>query len=747
MSSSRTHIIGIHLEGIPGEDKSKPGGRVYYLDDGDTPHPSSDYDWLPGLLTEPPSVETSINPFTGEWQISAFTFDLSANDGIATYLLRTVQIAADYLLNELDLTQTLFLPASGSASVGDVFFTGDETIKVDGLVGGGIYTVERGAYGSTPQEHAIGATLTTHPSYWVPRLVTLLSQDVDTGTETIRWRGYLEPPETSEDGSRITLRTREAYTRWAGVKLNQNPLDLNAARQLRQRANRVVGNASNVQPTTKSGAGWIAVQTKNAIHAAQVTASGTVLFQLFDEKTESGGNPPRLGTKLELEKLPEGEREIPWDEPVWEVLVWDRLGDLARPTMPISPLTGDDAFHPVRIARELLEQNELPDGWTANVGHVDLGTFDDVIAATPDLRIDLLILGANGQAWSPFEVAEKLLRAHGILPSITNAGAYSCALFRTMELGDVQTASDDGGVSPYPDGPLHWKPAFSAGTSEISVVVGAYHDKPGHKGIVEGVGSSKRAALLNERSRIEFDVPFYLASKGPAILQELSNAAALVQYDLPRIRVRVPDSLVTGIEYDLGRYIPIDDLGSLETPWWVDRDGNRVSGADLSGRTDAIGLLVARKLHTDNLTYTLTFVFMGYRTGGYARYRGPAAVVSTWSSPDITVSNVFSSGDAGSFEGGDEVQLWSRDGVAKGSVATVGSIPSANVIRISGSFGVTPASGDILRLASSDNYFNDSRYPVTGRPFAHLADANEEIDHNSTTEQADEYAGGLGVTI
>ena len=742
----RSHIIGIHLEGIPGEDRSKTAGRVYYLDKGNVPNASSDYDWLPGLVSEPFSVETSINPFTGEWNVSSFTFELSNNNSIATYLLRTLQKPDDFLTIAMDESLTAFIPVSGTYSVNDAIFMGDETLRVTADLGSGLYTVERGAYGSTPEAHAAGTAITTHPSYWVPRLVTLVSQDVATGVETIRWRGYIDPPETSEDGARIILRTREAYTRWRSIKLNNNPVDLNTSRQLRRRSNRIVGNAANVEVTTRSSAGWIAVQTKNAVHAAQLTGSGTVLFQLFSEETAAGANPPRLDSVLELEDLGDGVFEQAWDEPVWEVLVWDRIGDEANPSRTISPLTGDDAFHPVRIARELLEQNELPDGWTADLGHIDFSAFDDAIAATPDLQIDQLILGVGGQPFSPFEVAEELLRAHGFIPSITDRGTYSAELFRTLNLGDVQQATN-GGVSPYEDGPLHWKPAFSAGSAEISASVGAYLGKPGHKGVVRAVGGSKRAAILNERERVAFDMPFYRAARGPAILQELSNAAALLYYDLPRMRVRAADTLITGVAYDLGAFIPIDDLGTLETPWWVDRDGNRIEGPDLDGRTDAIGLLVARKLHTDNLTYTLTFVFMGYRTGGYARYRGPAAVVSSWSAPNITVANTFTDSDAGFFDGGDEVQLFSRDGVKKGNVATIDSIPSANVIKMSGAFGVTPAAGDILWLASSDVYFNDSRYPVTGRPYCHFADANEEIDHNSGVEQADEYSGGMGVTV
>ena len=61
--------------------------------------------------------------------------------------------------------------------------------------------------------------------------------------------------------------------------------------------------------------------------------------------------------------------------------------------------------------------------------------------------------------------------------------------------------------------------------------------------------------------------------------------------------------------------------------------------------------------------------------------------------------------------------------------------------------GVGLASRCALRISSSDVFFNDTRFSVTGRPYVHFADANEEIDHNSGTEQADEYGGGTGVNI
>ena len=77
-------------------------------------------------------------------------------------------------------------------------------------------------------------------------------------------------------------------------------------------------------------------------------------------------------------------------------------------------------------------------------------------------------------------------------------------------------------------------------------------------------------------------------------------------------------------------------------------------------------------------------------------------------------------------------------------MAVVSAI-SGDDISVSGSFGVTPAAGNILQIADSDTFFNDTRYSVTGRPYVHFADANGEIDHNSGTEQADEYGGGTGV--
>ena len=742
MSNNRRLLVGVHLEGIPGStDTSKASGRVYFYDTGETPHSSTDYAWEVGLTELPSGVSTSINPMTGGWQLSSFTFTLSASNSIATYLLRTQKTGSTYLASDLDDSTTLVITSGDTPPDGSIVFSGDETIVLDGDLGGGLFaSCTRGAYGSTATTHSEGDLLSEHPNYWVPRLVTLITHDVTDGTETIRWRGYLDRIETSESGATLRLACSEAYSRWRSARLNTSPVNLNAGGEVRQRGQGLFGNVSSDQITTATS-GWIGVQTRGAVFPAQITSSGRVLL--------GGGQVgrERLATSLELESVPEGEVSVPWTEPVWECLVWDRIGDASSVISAfISPLTGSTAFHPVRIARELLSNVQLPDAWSLGLTHIDFTAFDDAVTDSPGLQIDQLILGANGEPFSPFEVAESLLRMAGYIPSITTDGVYSIKRFRTVSIRDVQSTSDDGGVSPYQDGPLHWRPPLSNGATEITAVTGQILDLPGHRGVVQASDGSQRAKLIRDREKVTYSFPFLRASRGEDVTVQLASTAALVHYDLPRLRVRVADTIETGISYDLGEYVALEDLGTLETAWWVDRNGARLSSADLSGRTDAIGMVIERGLDLQSMTYQITLLFLAYRTGAVARERAPSAVVDTWSSPTIsTIASTFTDTfDASFFTVGDEVELWSRGGVQLSTSTAVVSAISGRDITISGSFGVTPASGNVVRISSSDTFFNDARYSVTGRPYVHLADANDEITHDSETVQADEYGGGIG---
>ena len=744
MTNERRYLVGVHIEGIPGSnDTDKSAGRVYYYDTGDDPHSSSDYDWEVGLTSIPSGVSTSINPLTGEWQLSSFTFRLSNSTPIATYLLHTAKTGATYLANALDDSNTLVITTGTTPPDGTIVFCEDETIVLDGDLGGGLFaSCTRGAYGSTATAHAAGALLATHPTFWVPRLVTLVTHDTVTGTETVRWRGYLDRIETSETGANIELRCVEAYARWKSARLNTEPNDLNAGLEIKQRGEGFFGNVSADNVTSRDSSGWIGVQVAGAVIAVQLTSTSVIFGG-----GQKGSQFERFGS-LELAEVPDRALSAPLDGPAWELLVWDRIGDAASTaSVNISPLTGDDAFHPIRIARELLSNVELADAWSLGLTHIDLSAFDDAVTDDPGLQIDQLILGLDGEDFSPFEVAENLLRIAGYIPSITTDGAYSVKKFRTVSLEDLQKTNDEGGISPYQDGPLHWRAPLSNGVTEISATIGQVLDEPGYKGTILASDASQRAKLIRERERIDFQIPFMRASRGEDLVIQLASSAAISHFDLPRLSVRVADTLETGISYDLGTYVALSDLGTLETAWWVDRDGNRLTGAELDGRTDVIGMIVERDLNLENMTYSLTLLFLAYRTGGYSRLRAPSAVVDTWSSPTIsTVAYTFCEDfDASFFEVGDEVELWSRDGAKQSSSAAVVSAISGKDITVSGSFGVTPVAGQVLRISPSDVFFNDSLFSITGRPFVHFADSNGEIDHDSAAEQADEYGGALGV--
>lgn len=724
--SNRRRIYGLWIEGYPGDDAAAADGVAYYYGDH-TPHASSDYNWTPGLAEIPRSVDTKIDPVTGDWSVSALSFRLDASDAIATALLRTEVDSDNAVSSALDSTTTTL--ATSSSVSGSVVYVGDETMRITS--GSNPYTVTRGAYGSTAEAHAAGAIVTEHPAYWVPRRVAFILHDVDTGADAIVWSGYLDKIQTTTDGASIVVQCSEAWSRLRQAKGNRAALDLNAARGARVTRGRLEGLLVHDGSTWRDGLGYVAVQVGDAVVRCHQSSDGVIMLAARDTDTI-------LGSVLALP-----EQEGAYLDPCYELLVWDRLGDAGAPAVAVSPGSGAYQFHPLYIARSLLD-GTLGDHWSLAATGLDFTSFDDAISDNPELQIDYLILGWNGAPIEPFKIAERLMRAYGYHPTISEAGAYGIARARALDLATVDAIAE---VSPYNDGDMQMLPAYSQGVSEITSVTGERPWLPGARRTVLSRGGSRRGTLIQQRRQVEYAIDFLTQDKADKINQQLAAAAAIVHFDLPRIRVRVPDSTYTGTSHGLGQYVKLADLGELVTAWFVTADGERVT--DFADRVDVIGQITARKRDFHNSTDTLELMLWAYRTNTFTRERAPSAVVKSHTSGQIdTVIGTFTDDDASYFVAGDELQICDRTGarVSTGTAPTVTGV-SGNAITYSGSFGITPSAGQIVRLAPSDEYANTTRYSGYARPYLALADGSDQIDTPSGTDDADTYGGGLGVSF
>lgn len=725
---SIARLIGIHIEGIAGEDASSAGLVWYY--GRHTPPAGVGYEWVPGLAQLPPGAPTSYDPVTGKWKTSAYTFRLNASDPIATRLLRT-QVGSDVVVASQMSALTTTLPTAGSGSFGvGPVFVGDETMRItSGSLG--TYTVERGAYGSTAQEHDAGVIITQHPAWWVPRAVTMLELDVETGVERAVWRGYLDRIETSADGTQIVLKCSEHLARQAQATTNREPLDLNAERNARVSRGRLDGGLVRSGSTWRVGAGRVAVQVGNAVVRCAQNSQGVIL--LLAQQSEC-----LLGSVLGL-----GDEAAAYLEPCWELLVWDRLGDEAAPGLEVSPLQGQTyQFHPLYIARCLLD-GTLGAHWALDSTAVDWSSFNEAINATPDLRIDRLILGWGGAAIKPFEEAERLMRLFGFSAGLSEDGTYRVVRSSLLDLATVASAVE---VSAYRDGPLQVLPPLSQGVSSVSAVVGALPWAPGRKVEVVSRGGARRAQLIRERYSVEYTASCLDRGRAQSVARQLASSAGIVHYDLPRVKARVAASS-EGASYDLGAWVKIASFGGLQNAWFVAADGSRV--ANLDGRVDVIGQIIGRRPDPSTGTSELELLLWAYRTNSVVRERAPAALVKAVSGSTITIQHVFTSADGELFVPGDELQIVDRTGARRsvGAAPVVVSV-TPTTIEFAGSFGVALVSGDWIRLAPSHEYSNDARYPGYTRPYVVLADSDDEIALPvGGPDEADRYGGGLGVSF
>ena len=614
------------------------------------------------------------------------------------------------------------------------------------------YTVTRAQLGTVAAPYLAGQRVAITVPYWVPRQATLVYHDHDAGEEWEEWVGYLDRVETSQDGTRIDIAGTEFYKRWSQVEANKDAPDLLAG----DHSFRVVGDVlrGSVRPVggsrVRTTTGPVLIQIAGALVRGEVIGAGQAVIRIVDQPL----GPAELGSELDLEAsyrtdviTPAGtsstltrvqatSRAV--EGSAWEILAWVK-GD-----PDVTATGGTDALHPVRIAQYLLEV--LPP-WGYRLP-IDTAGFAAARNATPGLEIDRLLLGLDGKPYKVFAIVEGLLKAYGFAPTITRDGKYSVRRYTALDIASV-AAAQDSELSPYGDGPLKRAAPLAAGVSAITATVGALPWVTPPRVEISAVGGSRRAVLLGAREAVDYDLRTVDPRRAEEVALLLAATAETLHYGLPRLTIRVADWRVTGADLDLLADVVIADLGLLADPWWVDAQGQRVS--TLTGRLDAVGRIVGRRLDTVTRTYELTLLLLAFATGSFARERAPAGVITAISydggtdTTTITLSDQLTEEEAQYFTAGDELQICDRSGAALLTLtAPVGSVSGDTVLvrqEVAGTYV-----GEVLRLGTSAVYANASRYPFTTRPYVYYADASGEIARPaSAVEPADLYGGGLGV--
>jgi hypothetical protein len=569
--------------------------------------------------------------------------------------------------------------------------------------------------------------------------VSVRWQDLDSGETWGEWSGYLDSVQTDTTGARIELVASELYSRWRSARANIDAQPVAGFAFKGERLYGIVTPPGGVTIPGSTGAlvalhmlGALVPATK--IDAARLRVDAVLgdglLGSSVDFDAEYFETTRRLPGSTGATVTARSEVATPVTSPVWQVLVWDRESDIA-------PSGGVDRFHPLTIAIYLLSGNP-PWGLLLPI---DIAAFSNERNATTGLAIDRLVLGLDGEPYSPFEVVEGLMRAYGFCPTRTWDGRYSVRRVAALDVA-LAFAARSSLVSPYSDGPLQRRASFAAGSSTIEAQVGTLPWEQARTLLINATGGSRKTRLLRPREVIKYDLSSAAPARAEELALQLATTASLHYFGLPRLTIRVPDWRDAGITYGLLDVVTIADLGTLAQAWWVDAQGVRIG--DLSGRVDAIGLVTGVEPDWSNRTYVITVALLAFTGGVFARERAPAGVIEAIAGTSVTIGSTIVPDEASRFRVGDIVQAWTRAGTILGAPTRINAITGDTITTQS---ALTGSVGDVLRLGLSNVFTNPTPYdPLTSRAYVYLADSDELIDRPSAaTEPADPYGGALGI--
>ncbi len=730
--TTSTHILGIAFEGW-GTDATRALGTVYYY--GWAPPVQGSYAWVQALVEPPASVSTEVDPFDGDPATSSFTFDLSAADAVAEALMwdeitpaHSVAVGDPVAISDTAITLAI---AAAYPDSGEVIWVGDEAMFIVSRSVNTL-TIQRGYWGTTAQPHAEDAAVFVRMPYWRGRVVTLLEQNVDTGVITKRWRGLVE--DITQDGPIISVSARELLGAIVGAEVNASAPALSHS-LLWSLAGELTGDVTLV-----SGPRVAQVQVPPSPVFLQV--DDALVVGVYDGSISVAmRSDARAGTTLLGSPTPEIEDEPVTPDRVYEVAAWVRAPTSL--TVGEAPtLTVVNPFHPLSVVLQLLTStgtgengsyDTLGEEWGLGIDYLDWAAWGSEIAATPELVIDRLVLGWDGESVSVKAVCLRLMRAFGYFFGLTDDGLLKPARVRMLTEADLESTN---ALTLYPDGPLRLERRLQSSPAEVRARVGKLPWSDGRQIAVRAAERSKRRGRLLDQAVFEIDMSMFDEARvapGGTLDPLSTSLVALLKLGLdqaPVIYGRVADPApFGGGSLDLGAVVTLASLGGLQDAWLVDGQGQRV---ELDDSPSWGGLVISRRWDAGNHTYEVGVLLTNWRAGVAVKERAPSAILAAGST--TTVLSLKITGPHGdepglAFDVGDEINVCEPTGaVIEGGVV---SARTASTLTLASALAAAPDENDVIRLAESVT-FGSTRYSSTNRPVAYLAaDADTGIEDNS----------------
>lgn len=743
-------IVAVTFDGH-GTDATATSGNAYYFaaTSGATPVGSA-YNWINGLTDLPSAITTTIDPFTGDMQSSAFTFTLEASDRIAQAFMFEQVLPPHALFAAIDSSATAMTlqVASSYPSSGEVVWVGDEAILLVTGSGPGYATVQRGFYNTDAAAHGADDAAFTGLPYWRGRVVRFIEQDTSTGTITTRWRGLVT--DIAQVGPNIQVQTVELLGALRGAEANTGAAQpSNTFRWRPGPSGYLLGEVVAFEPRlwSISDGDNLTLQVDGALVASTLTAGGTVWRHSRSTYLLEGS--PREGADGN-----DGDEDVA-AESVYEVLGWSKASGIA-PTSSLS-----QPYHPVAIALALLTSTGTGDNGPFDVLGADAGLavpwsfFSGVeafIADTSELAIDRYVLGWDGSTWVPWASAQTLLRAFGLLFGRSGDGLITIQRLRTVTIADID---GDASLTLYPDVVPTLARRLSRTPAEVVATVGATPWEDGTSVTIRAADRSRRGARLIDNPRYEVDMSMFLPGRilpGGSIAGLATSLTGLLAMGLdlaPELSGSAGDpARISGAtQVALGATYKIASLGGLRDGWLVDGTGARVA---VDENATFAGIVTALAWAPRTGVLDVSVLLTSWRSGEATLERAPSALVGASSTTtviqlDATENHGATPGSA--FTVGDQIEICDADGTRQGEVRSV-SVVAATSLTVSVAFGSAPLEGEVVRLAESVSFGNTTRYPSTSRPFVYLdadgATGIEDVDGNITGPDVYGYSGFNG---
>lgn len=689
-----------------------------------------------GLADFPQSVSSNVQPFAASVSASNHTFKLHYNTTIAQDFFVTPPTSGIHLKVALDETTTdVELIDNSIASLSNkVVWIDDEAILLGSISGGVYQNCVRGIYGTYAKTHEVGSIAWKKNPRRTGRLVRQLRLDLDTGIVTQRWQGLLSgDPETSSNGTQLILRADEVIAAVSGGVLNRGSESIPAGAV-------VIHNNGKIQGNT--GPASIRVMKNDG-------SSKNIWYQVNESLVRASNRPSNENVRFLNTGPVEGpsfsKDEIP--EKIFEILAIHPGNDIDSGAFPASATRDlDYPYHPVAIAMALLCSDDSPtvDGANYNVlggawggglpiEWFDRARIDALILDTSHIKIDVLVLGWDGEEVSPWEFSKELFRLYGFFWGRSEEGKILVSRYREATISDFTAAPK---ITVYPP-MLKMRSAHSETIETISGTIGALPWSDGVSYSVQSTAAFKdnnsaRAGFLSQARESSLNIPTKIDPI--EVIEALGSIGDARQQNTPRFKFRAEAG-----EYHHGQFIVIKNPAIL-VDWFVDNEG---IVSDVTNSPSFIGLVVGINELTKEPAVELEVMLTNHSTGELRRLRAPSAVVISASGATLTIesSEFTTTGDGLEFVVGDKVELHDGRGARRAGVGvqvrTVSAI-AAGSLTLNTAFTTTPNFGDVIRLAHLSDAAgteNDST------PYVFLGDNTGDVGADSY--DAHKYALGI----